>query len=152
MICLLLLTGVTTQVVGSTGAEDSVNNAMIDEHLWATWGLETAVITADNSSKTYTLADLLAEKNLLAGNIFLSLYFFDNQVGVTLNKTAFSPEFEQSLKGFVTTNNGELTMTMRDRQTHTFMYVIENERLKISYTQADTQYYLTYKLLTKNIR
>jgi len=145
LICLLFLTGMTTQVVGSTRAENSVNNVTVDERLWATWGLETVEITTDNSSKTYTLADLLADKNLLSENLFLSLYFFEHRLGATSSQKEFVYEFDINVKGSFSTDNGHLTITLYEQPPLTFVYAIENDRLNIHYTQGNRQYHLIYK-------
>ena len=129
-----------------------VNAQQVDERLWGTWKLETVEITANGFTKQYSLEDLLVDKSRLPRNLLLSLYFFNDQVGACTSETEFSYEMETNIKGSFTTNNGELTTTIYGEQPRTFTYTIEDDLLKIRYSQANTQFDVNYKLIAKNIR
>jgi hypothetical protein len=116
------------------------------KQLWGTWVLDTIGVTKQGVSEKHSLTDLLADKENLPRNMFTMLYFFDNQVGVGSTETEFVPAENLSLKGSFTTDNGKLIVTMQEEQPRVFTYAIENEVLKIWYTQEDTQFYLIYKL------
>ncbi|MCL2097819.1 MAG: hypothetical protein FWH23_03560 [Bacteroidales bacterium] len=134
VLCILLLCCFTT---GKASAQHS------DERLEGLWELKTITITVDDVSQTYSVEELLADKSRLPRNMFTSLYFFDDQIGVNSTETEFVPEV--SLKGTFTANEGTLIVTMREEQSRTFNYTFENELLKIEYTQASRQFYLIYK-------
>jgi hypothetical protein len=108
-------------------------------------------MTKQGITKKYSLNDLFADKKNLPRNMFTTLYFFDNQIGVHSTETEFVAPENVSLKGSFTTNNQQLIVTMREEQPRTFTYKIENEYLKIWYVQDDTQFYLIYKLTSKHL-
>ncbi len=133
-------------ISASSFAQETVNNetAMVDHRLWGTWNLDIVELTKNGVTKKYSLDVLLADKNNLPRNMFTSLYFFDDQIGVHSTETEFG--FDVNLKGSFTANDGILTVTMREEQSRSFMYVIENEMLRIWHTKGDTQFNLIYKL------
>ena len=135
LTCLLLLTGIIAQA------------GTLDERLWGTWGLETATVTTGSDVKAYTVESLLADRDKLPKNLFLSLLFFNDQMGACSSEEALVYEFDMNVKGSFSTDNGQLTVTLREKQPRTFAYVIENDKLKVRYTQGNTQYDLIYKLI-----
>ena len=130
---------------GRTPAGESLNAATVDERLWATWGLETVEITTGGVSNSYALEVLLADREKLPRNLFVSLYFFDDQVGACSSEEDFAYKFNINVKGSFSTSNGQLTVTLYERQPRTFAYTFEDGYLKIRYTQGETQYDLIYK-------
>ena len=117
------------------------------EDLWGTWDLETVEITKSGVTETHSLTGLLADKENLPRNMFTLLYFFNNQIGVNNTESEFVSGENLNLKGAFTANDGILTITINNEQPRTFSYIIENDLLKIWYTQDDeTQLYLVYKL------
>ena len=134
-------------VTGWTSAQQ------IDERLWGTWLLDTVELTAQRgATQQHSLTSLFADKSNLPRNMFTQLYFFDDQIGVCSTETEFVRGEEVSMKGSFTTNDGELIITIRGEQSRQFVYSIEDDLLKISYTDGDTQFYLIYKLWLKNVR
>jgi len=152
----ILLTGIISQaaeaLLQGQMTVENVGNATVDEQLWATWGLETLTITTGEAVQTYTLAAMLTDRNLLPADLFLSLYFFDDKVGVCSSGKDFFYEFDINVKGSFTANRGQLTITLYDEQPRVFEYVIENGLLKLHYTQAGVQFDLIYKLTAQNLR
>ena len=145
-ICILL-TAMTAK------AAESIDNLTVDERLWGTWGLETVAITTGETVKTYALADLFADRSLLPADLFLSLYFFDDQVGACSSGKELVYELDINVKGAFTVNKGQLTISLYEEyeeQPHTFAYAVEDALLKLRYTQAGAQFELTYKLIAKN--
>jgi len=153
----LFLTSMAAQATGAlsqgqTSAGETITGTTVDERLWATWGLKTAEITVGGNVKTYTLKTLLADRDNLPENVFLSLYFFDDQVGICISEKGFINEFDVNAKGSFSINNGELTIAIYEEQSHTFTYAVENDQLNVRYTYKDVQYNLTYKLIARNFR
>ena len=135
---------------GRTSAGESLNAATVDERLWATWGLETVEITTGGVTKEYSLETLLANANIIPSNLFTLFIFFGNEVeaGISHAHAEFAAEKESrltALKGTFTTENGQLTITLREKQPRTFGYSIENNRLKISFNHSGAQFNLIYK-------
>jgi len=117
------------------------------EDLWGTWELETVEITKSGITETHSFESLLADKENLPRNMFTRLYFFDDKIGVNTTESEFVSGENLSLKGVFTADDGMLTITMNNEQPRIFSYIIENELLKIGYSQDDeTQLYLVYKL------
>jgi len=121
------------------------------EDLWGTWSLDTIEITKNGVSTKHSIETLLKDRANLPRHLFTQLYFFDNQIGVHSTESEFGSTESQSFKGSYTTDNGKLIVTMREGQPRTFAYILENEILKIWYTRGDTQFYLVYKLIYKNV-
>jgi len=137
VVLMLLFIGIIT---GKANAQH------IDENLWGSWQIETIAITIDGVSKTYSIEELLTDKNRLPRNMFTSLYFHENGIGVNNTETEFDSDDNMvSLKGTFTAGNGEMVVTMYGEQSRTFSYTIENNLLKIHYAQANRQFDLTYK-------
>ena len=133
-------------VTGWTSAQQ------IDERLWGIWLLDTVELTAQRgATQRHSLASLFADKSKLPRNMFTQLYFFDDQIGVCNTETEFARGEDVSMKGSFTANDGELMVTIQGEQSRTFLYSIEDDLLKISYTEGDTQFYLIYKLWLKNV-
>lgn len=123
-----------------------------DERLWATWNLESIEITVGKTTQSYTLEELLSDKKKLPRNLFTSLYFYENEIGVSNTESEFVSDDDMvSLKGRFITNNGTLIVTMYGEEPRVFTYTIEDDVLNIRYTAAERQFYLTYKLIAKNV-
>jgi hypothetical protein len=115
--------------------ETVMQQTNVDQRLWAVWYLENVrVKTPTNAVRTYDLQTLLARPELqalnLASTLFVSLYFFENNVGVNVQ----NPPPDMSLKGTFSTAGNQLTVTMRDNRTQTFTYSFEGEKLVVSQT------------------
>jgi len=153
-VCLLLLANIAVQATGDslsgqTQAGEN-NSIIIDDRLWGAWNLEAVEITTGKDVKTYTLETLLANANIIPSNLFTLLVFFENivEAGISHNHTEFASEKESrltALKGTFTTKNGQLTINLHEKQPRTFVYSIENNRLKISFNHSGTQFNLIYK-------
>jgi len=122
----------------------------IDKRLWGTWQLDSVGMTVNRVEQKYKLSTLLADRKLTPRNMFTALYFFGNQVGVNSTESFFATPLP-SLKGTFTTNNGLLTVTLRDSQPRTFTYSVEDKRLKIWYTLENIQFYLLYRLTHETV-
>ena len=125
------------------------NTQDVDEQLWGEWELETVEINTEGKIETYTLNDLLADKSKLTSNMFKFIYIFGNEIEVNINDLpdyAYENEIRlNALKGTFATNNGQLTISLREKQVRIFTYTVENKQLKIRYIQENTQYELIYK-------
>lgn len=121
----------------------------VDQRLWGIWDLETVEITSNNVTQQYPFADLLTNKETLPRNMFTSLAFFANEVAVNRTDIYFIPAHEVNMKGSFSTNNGQLTITIRTEEPRTFDYTIESETLKLKYTELNMQYQLFFKLTSK---
>ena len=128
-----------------------VNAQQIDNNLWGIWKLSMVELTKGGVTRTCTYEDLLADKNNLPRNMFTSLYFFGDKVGVGSTETEFVPSENLNFKGTFTTNNGQLIVTIKGEQPRTFAYEVDNSLLKIRYTEGDVQFYLIFKLSLKHI-
>jgi len=115
-------------------------------HLWGTWELETIEITKQGVPEIHYLESLLADKENLPRNMFTQLYFFNDQVGVSSTEEIFVSGGNLNVKGSYTADDGVLIITMNNELPRMFTYIIENELLKIWYTQDNIELHLVYKL------
>ena len=116
------------------------------EDLWGIWDLEIVEITRYGESEIHTLESLYADKENLPRNMFTQLFFFDDQVGTKSTEELFASERNLNHKGSFSINDGILSINIDTEQPRFFTYIIEDELLKIDYTQEDTHFYLVYKL------
>ena len=126
-----------------------VNAQQIDKRLWGTWNLDEIELKKSGTTRQYTLDALLADKGNLPRNMFTWLYFFNDQIGVHSTETEFRRAEDLNLKGRFTTNNGQLIVTMRGEISRSFDYEIEDNLLRIRYTDEVYQFFLVYKLIHK---
>ena len=116
------------------------------EQLWGTWDLDTIEMTRQGVTEIHSLESLYADKENLPRNMFTQFYFFSNQIGGHNTESELVPSEDLNQKGYFSTDDGKLIITMGDEQPRIFTYIIKNDFLKIWYTQDDTQFYLVYKL------
>ncbi|MDR0296340.1 MAG: hypothetical protein LBH91_09260 [Prevotellaceae bacterium] len=146
---LLVHIAIAILCITETKAQD--NTQPVDKGLWATWELETITISTQDLTRSHSLEELLAKKSKLPRNMFTSLYFFENEIGVnSTGAESVSDSNMISLKGTYTAGNGELVVNIYGEQSRTFNYAIENDILKISYSHAEGQFYLLYKLIARS--
>ena len=120
------------------------------EDLQGTWSLDMAEITKQWVTEKHTLESLYADKENLPRNMFIRLYFFDGYMSVDTTESEFLPGEKVNSKGTFIIDDGKLIVTMRNEQPRIFTYSIEDEFLKVWYTQEDTEFYLVYKLFNNN--
>ncbi|MCL2098721.1 MAG: hypothetical protein FWH23_08210 [Bacteroidales bacterium] len=130
-------------------AQTGENSTTVDERLWAIWSLETVEITADGTTKQYSLETLLANTSILPRNMFTTLDFFGNEIEADISyaHTEFAAEAESLLtavKGTFTASNGQLTLSLREKEPRTLAYSIENNLLRISFSYEDRKFNLIY--------
>jgi len=120
------------------------------EPLWGVWSLEIVEISKQGVSETHSYEALLADKENLPRNMFTSLYFFDDNIGINTTESEFVSGENLNQKGLFGIENGNLIITLFNEQPRIFSYVIENECLKLWYKQDETEFYLVYTLTIKN--
>jgi len=119
--------------------------------LWGYWDLETVELTKHGVTEKYSIETLLLDLENLPRNMFTQFYFFSDQIGVSSTEEIFLPGETHNHKGSFTTEGGKLLITLRGEQPRIFTYLIEDDLLKIEYTQEDVQFHLVYKLTLKNV-
>jgi hypothetical protein len=105
----------------------------VDSRLWALWYVEAIdVKLPGQNTRRFDLQTLLAQPAFqsLSSTMFISLYFFDNNVGVNIQ----NPPPNVSLKGTFATSGNQLTITMQDNRRHTFAYRFDAEKLVVTQT------------------
>ena len=143
------LVTITLIIVYACLTRGSVSAQTTDERLWGVWDLDSIELTINSVTQRYTLPVLLANRSILPRNMLTQLYFFKDQIGVNSTETEFVSAENVSLKGSFTANDGKLNVTMRDGNARTFNYSIENEFLKIRYSESPIEFYLIYRLTAK---
>ena len=120
-----------------------------DKQLWGTWQLDSVQLTINFVSQKYALPALYLDKSKLPRNLFTSLYFDGDDIGVSTTETEFLPAEQVCFKGSFATNSGKILITMRDEQKREFSYSLEKDVLRIGYFEGTIQFALVYKLIAK---
>ncbi|MDR1646196.1 MAG: hypothetical protein LBS05_10340 [Tannerellaceae bacterium] len=110
----------------------------VDQRLWALWEVEAIDVKLPaQNARRFDLQTLLAQPAFqsLSSTMFISLYFFDNNVGVNIQ----NPPPNVSLKGTFATSGNQLTITMQDNRKYTFSYRFDAEKLVITQTILTTE-------------
>ena len=116
------------------------------QSLWGVWSLDSVTLTKQGVTENHSFENLLVDRDNLPRNMFTSLYFFDNQIGISSTDEFFPLDGNLNQKGTFTTEGNNLTITLQGETPRIFTYFIENELLKIEYTREDVQFHLVYKL------
>ncbi|MDR2389137.1 MAG: hypothetical protein LBD89_05050 [Tannerellaceae bacterium] len=78
---------------------------------------------------------------------YYSILFYGNEVGVDLRN--LTNNSNRPLKGTYSVANSQLTISLREEQSHTFDYRVEGEELSISYVLGSSRLSLIFKLFIK---
>ena len=121
-----------------------------DSRLWGTWELQSAKQTTfQNGENKGTInlqkADLMKADAQVPQDLFLLLYFFDNNVGACTAGKESSQFMDINEKGTFSTSGNNLTIKLTKvslrgdiQVTHNLEYSVQGSRLTINYTLPDT--------------
>lgn len=115
-----------------------ISGQSLDQRLWGEWTLESMEQTPINkgklqASQTYLATNLLKQKSDFPEDLFMLLYMFDTNVGVSSSNNDF--EYLQiNEKGSFYTDNGHLIITIYRASLDIidFTYSINGNKLTLS--------------------
>jgi len=116
----------------------------VDENLWGTWELQSGTQTSSGNNQTRSTTEiqpqaLLKQKTGLPEDLFLLLYFFDNNIGIC--STNGSIEFLNiNDKGTFYTEGDQLAVTLNRTEpvTYQFTYSVKDDELTLHYNTLGT--------------
>jgi len=126
------------------GCMQSSFSQTVDENLWGTWELQSGTQTSSGNNQTRNTVEIqpqamLKQKTGLPEDLFLLLYFFDNNIGVC--STNGPIEFLNiNDKGTFYTEGNQLVVTLNRKEpvTYPFTYSVKDDELTLHYNVSGT--------------
>lgn len=115
-----------------------VSGQSLDQRLWGEWTLESMEQTPINNgvlqaSQSYLASNVLKQRSNLPEDLFMLLYMFDTNIGVSSSNNNFE-NLQINDKGSFYTDNGHLIVTVNRGSPVTidFIYAISGNKLTLS--------------------